>query len=285
MARTTLDSWNPHCLTGPLFEPLTPLAHYLRSFQHHWPSLDDYQHILNSYRAPIQSKNAQPIRFVAQGESPENFEELYEPRIFLKGEVQTRLENWHDFFQVLIWSSFPKTKIELNARHYVAASQRRNDSQTKGNRSTIENVITLFDECGAIIISSNPILLSKIKEHRWKELFYHHRETIRSELKCIVFGHALYEKALTPYIGMTAHCLTLTVQQSQLTLPYKQLITYCDDQISQRFSLDSGDIQSTKDLSPFPLLGMPGWHSENGNENFYNNQQYFRPKSNPAQRG
>ena len=35
---------------------------------------------------------------------------------------------------------------------------------------------------------------------------------------------------------------------------------------------------TTKDLHPFPLLGIPGWHPENEQEIFYKNKAYFRDK-------
>ena len=49
----------------------------------------------------------------------------------------------------MIWLTFPETKVSLNEIHYKAAKQRT----TGTNRSAIENAITLFDECGIIIIS------------------------------------------------------------------------------------------------------------------------------------
>ncbi len=278
MAKTTLDTWNPHCLRGALFEPLTPLAAHIRSFEQQWPSLDDYQRIADRYRAPIQSQNNKTIRFVPQGTSPNKFEQHYEPRIYLKGEVQTRLENWHDFFQVLVWSVFPKTKVALNARHYHAALERHNTPDAEQNRSPIENLITLFDECGAIIVSSNPQLLALIREHAWQQLFWQQRDQVTTQLKCIIFGHALYEKALSPYIGMTAHCLMLTVEETTLALPCEKLTAYCDEHIAQQFCPTDNRLNSPKDLSPFPLLGMPGWHPDNKNQGFYDNQRYFRPK-------
>ncbi|NIQ10006.1 MAG: DUF3025 domain-containing protein, partial [Gammaproteobacteria bacterium] len=127
-----------------------------------------------------------------------SFQEQYEPRIYLRGEVQTRRHNWHDFFQVLVWSAFPDTKKTINALHYVSAQQRLNE---KGhtNRSPTENMLALFDECGAVLLSSDPALLKMIRNFEWHELFWLNREKLLRSLRCIVFGHAMYEKALNPY--------------------------------------------------------------------------------------
>ena len=276
MAKTSIDTWTPNFFTSPLFEPIQALAPQIKHFIT-WPTLNDYQNILES-APPVHSKHNQIIRFVSQGSKPDCFEDQYEARIFLKGEVQTRLENWHDFFQVLVWRSFPRTKIELNALHYQAAIQRLQTSQKNKNRSPIENAITLFDECGVIIVTSNPGLGSLIREHQWKQLFWHQREELQKQLKCVVFGHALYEKALTPYIGMTGHGLILTADQEILDLSQEELVLYCDEQVAKKFTRDHRAITSPKDLCPFPLLGMPGWHPDNHQESFYDNTQYFRAK-------
>lgn len=278
MPQTTTDSWNSHCLDAPLFEPLSLLAPELKKWPTHWPSLDSYQHLLNTHKKTVQTKNKKTIRFVEQGDKPSCFEEQYENRIYLTGEVQTRLKNWHDFFQVLVWRTFPQIKVELNARHYQAAVERKHNASASNNRSPIENAITLFDECGAIVLSSDAQLLELIKQHKWKELFWHRRSYLDQHFKCVVFGHALYEKAITPYIGMTAHCALITVPENMLVQPLPALLEYCDHHVAQSFTHQEQGIQSPKDLQPLPILGMPGWHPENNQERFYNNQHYFRPK-------
>ena len=278
MPQTKTDTWNPLCLDTPLFEPLSPLAPELQKSPTHWPSLDNYQHILNTNEKAVQTKNNKTIRFVEQSDRPSCFEDHYENRIYLTGEVQTRLQNWHDFFQVLVWRTFPKIKVELNARHYQAAIDRKHNTAASKNRSPIENAITLFDECGAIILSSDMQLLELVKQHQWKELFWHRRPYFDQHFKCVVFGHALYEKAIAPYIGMTAHCVLLTVPADLLTQPLHAILNYCDNHVAQDFTYQKQRIRSPKDLHPFPILGMPGWHSENSQESFYDNTSYFRPK-------
>lgn len=36
------------------------------------------------------------------------------------------------------------------------------------------------------------------------------------------------------------------------------------------------DVESARDLSPVPLLGVPGWSADNCNESYYDNTAYFR---------
>jgi len=47
---------------------------------------------------------------VAQAENATEFEDQYEPRVYLKKQLQTRTHNWHDFFNAMIWLRFSETK-------------------------------------------------------------------------------------------------------------------------------------------------------------------------------
>jgi len=259
-----------------LFSPLIPVFSQLKVDAYAWPSLENYNQ-LNSTN-PIINANEKPIKFVSQLNTSNTFAEQYEPMIFLNGEVQTRLESWHDFFQVLVWKTFPHLKSTINALHYSSANSRyKNDSSNK-SRSALENFLTLFDECGAIIVYSDEIIPTLLNEFNWKELFITHRQDFSEKVECIVFGHAMYEKAIQPYIGMTSHCLLVKQPESffELSTEYKNKIL--DEILSKKLSSEKN--WTTKSLQPLPILGVPEWHEENSNPNFYNNENYFRKKSN-----
>ena len=265
MAKTTLDKWNPTFLRqSAIYDTIEKAACYHTNLND-WPSLE-------MLRQQFKENNHAIIP-VAQDEKPTKIEDHYEPRIFLKYELQTRTENWHDFFNAMVWLTFRNTKSILNELHYHAAIKRKAGT----NRSAIENAITLFDECGIIIISDNEQLLEMIRQHQWKELFIKNKDSFNKEMFCFVFGHAMYEKALSPYIGMT--CQALLINSTDL-------INYCkknsladiDNYIADYWK--NRNIASTNDLSAFPLLGIPGLHEENSEASFYDNSDYFRPLKN-----
>lgn len=88
--RINEDIWNPHFLqTSRLFDTIKPVVerHVLRAS---WPTLSQ---LARQFRQ-------QELVFtpVAQAAKPEQLSDHYEPRIYLKKEIQTRTENWHDFF-------------------------------------------------------------------------------------------------------------------------------------------------------------------------------------------
>lgn len=279
MKPSCADTWKPDFTSlSSLFDPLAPIARdVLTNNNHQWPSLHDYQEFLDRYNDSVSSNSGARIRFVKQDNKPKHFDDHYELRIFLRGEVQTRTENWHDFFQVFIWCLFSQTKAQLNTLHYQASLKRYEAVPHQPNRTTIENAVTLFDECGAIIVSSDENLLELIRQHRWKELFWQQRDTLKQHLHCIIFGHALYEKALQPYTGMTAHSYLLPVQQSFHALPHDQQMQFLDDAMREVFAQPCEQITSQL-FNPFPLLGMPGWHEDNSDPRYYDNEDYFRPK-------
>lgn len=256
------DQWDTSVFhTSPIIRQLANLTSYFTGFTS-WPSLNDYKNIFTLKKIEIIP--------VAQSVAIERFEEQYEPRVYLKKELQTRTENWHDFFNALVWLSFPNTKKTLNALHFDTASNR----ETGTNRSTLENRITQFDECGAIIISSNNRLLELIRNHQWKELFIEHKESFTNEIKCVVFGHAIFEKALTPYIGMTCHCILIDdnkLLQEVKEDNYLGLDLYLAELWQQEISI------KPRRFNALPVLGIPGYWSDQS-ISFYNNEKYFRDK-------
>jgi hypothetical protein len=275
MAKTTQDRWNPDFINrSPLFFPLQHQATLLSRNPEHWPSLEDYHQLLAEQPVPIHTSGDAQIQFVPQAGKPQRWEDDYEPRIYLTGEVQTRLHNWHDFFQVLVWTTFPKTKTALNTSHYHAIHQRKQSNPGSKQRTPLENALTQFDECGAIVVASQNNLLQLIREFRWKDLFWQHRTALAHQLQCFVFGHAVYEKALNPYVGLTAHAILMNVENEFFQWPLAQQINFLDDIAAQAFA--NARYPSPKHFQPFPLLGMPGW-DHNEIESYYDNSDYFRP--------
>ncbi|MCW8909019.1 MAG: DUF3025 domain-containing protein [Gammaproteobacteria bacterium] len=262
MAKTTLDKWNPEFLSqSPVFKTIEQAALY-HTHSDQWPSLEQIQQQFK--------KSDHPIIPVSQGARPTKLEDHYEPRIYLKHELQTRTENWHDFFNAMVWLTFRNTKLILNKLHYHAAIERPAGT----NRSQLENAITLFDECGIIIISDKEALLEMIRQHQWKELFVDNKDSFNKHIYCYVFGHAMYEKALAPYIGMT--CQALLINSTELINSCRNnRLSDIDNTIADCW--DSHQITSTDDLNPFPLLGIPDLHKDNSEASFYDNTDYFRP--------
>ena len=261
---------------SPIFSPLNVWAEKFSQFKDAWPELKDYQYVLDNAEQSIQTLSGKQLKIVQQDGKPGHFNGHYAPRIYLTGEIQTRTENWHDFFQFLTWFMFPKTKAVINSIHVPAAQSRIEKDTDLGRRSPVENMLSLFDEGGAVILCSDESLLQLIRDFKWKELFWQRRDELSEKLKLVTFGHALYEKGLSPYIGMTANCILLHVDEKVLQQTNQKQLDYIDTELAQIFSAGE-PYKKPKDLSPFPLLGLPGWNKGNEVESFYDNVRYFRP--------
>ena len=254
------EHWSTdHFQSSPIIQQLKNTTKPFEQFKN-WPSIEQYQKIFLDYKLDIKP--------VHQAREISSFEEHYEPRVYLKKELQTRTENWHDFFNAQVWLNFPKTKKVLNSLHYSESLKRPEGS----NRSILENRITQFDECGAILVSANKELLNLIKEHKWTSLFLKHRQEINEDLRCIIFGHAIFEKALSPYIGMTCHCL-LVEDEKLLEQAKTYEFSNIDDYLATKWSQQIA--YNPLKFSAFPVLGLPDYWHEQGIE-FYQNKQYFR---------
>lgn len=269
MAKTTIDTWNPDFLKlSPIFDSIKDVSQPFTSLKQ-WPTLEQFA--AEFKKRNIQSHNNIQIQPVEQSEAPEKFDDHYESRIFLKGELQTRLDNWHDFFNAAAWLQFPKIKSALNSLHFENSVNR----EAGTNRSPLENAIALFDECGAVIVVDNEKYLDLIKSHEWKELFWNNKKKFKQHIQCYVFGHAMHEKALTPYLGMTTHTIILTRDSDFFQKSHHEQLQDIDQTIANTWL--EKKIEKTKDLQPFPLLGVPTWWNEQQDETFYNNKDYFRP--------
>ncbi len=271
-----LVPWHPEFDRGmPMFEPLRPLLAPLRGFDE-WPGLDTYQGLLDALDEPLRTLHGAALKIVPQEGRPDHFEQHYAPRIYLSGEIQTRTKNWHDLFQLLTWFIFPRTKAVINAIHIPKARARIEGGGEPGRRSPMENMLSLFDEGGAVLLSSDESLLQLVRDFNWKELFWRRREELAQKFDCVTFGHAMYEKGLKPYLGMTANTILLKVDDDYFAQSQPQRLAYIDRQLAAIF--ESGEqYTQPRDLNPFPILGMPGWDADNAAEAYYDNSDYFRP--------
>lgn len=257
---STQDQWDTGIFNqSPIISQLAEQTQHFLGFQQ-WPQLGDYQSLFKQSGVGIQP--------VVQASEITRFNEQYEPRVFLKQELQTRTENWHDFFNAMIWLKFPHSKQALNQRHYESALQREAGS----NRSTLENRLTQFDECGAVIVAASEMPLQLIRNHQWQELFIEQAALFKQDIRCIVFGHAIFEKALNPYIGMTCHCLMLA--DPALLAELKDGHSEGLDRTIKDYWLKQPTSHPDR-LQPLPLLGIPGYWPQQ-NSDFYANEKYFR---------
>jgi hypothetical protein len=265
--------WDPQRLLGlPAFQPLHPAI--ARMAADGFPDLAAMNALLQGHPEPIVTRSGQAVRFVPQEYGKLPFARQYEPRCYLHGEVPTREDNWHDLLNALVWCAFPRAKAAINERHYLAQSGAHLPSGSQ--RGTVRDMNTLFDESGVVVPYADAQLADLLRGFGWKGLFWHRRAEVLHGMGFYLFGHGLYEKALKPYIGMTGQGLLLPVEAAFFGWPLEQRLQHLDEALA-RYLNDPQHCLDTRELTPVPLLGIPGWHAGNAGEAFYDNTDYFRP--------
>ena len=204
----------------------------------------------------IRTESGKPVRFVPPGPA----DPYYEIGVFESGRVATRPESLHDWFNGLAWLAFPRTKARINALH--TDELRRSLARTQGRRGPLRDLLTIFDEGGAIVVCSNERLLALLRSADWKALFWENRDRLRKEMKITVFGHAVQEQSLEPRPGIT--CKAIILPEGNL------------DASAAQWLADAPPGTSPKALLPLPIFGYPGW-SEGQDATFYEDKRYFRP--------
>ena len=195
----------------------------------------------------------------------------YETRIWRSGAVATRPGNWHDFFNALVWLTFPRSKAALNAAHLAGLAESRRSGRRGGSR----DAITHFDECGALVVASDPSLLALLRAFQWRELFWSRRLDLLSQARCFVFGHATYEQLLQPFRGLTAKAVLYEVGADWFEKPLVEQLAALDERLSGE--LAAGAYQEARDYQPLPLLGLPGVTPANECADYYDDPWQFRP--------
>jgi len=199
----------------------------------------------------LATEGGKPVRFVAPGAK----DAYYEIKVYETGRVETRPDNLHDFFNALAWLAFPRSKARINAMH--AAEMAREN----GRRGRLRDLLTVFDEGGAIVECDDRGLISLLEGMRWKELFWEQREPVRTAMRITIFGHAALEKAAEPWPGIA--CKALVVRPGA--------------DLDHAVHAWLGALQpgaSPRDLTPVPVFGYPGWVAQDAG--FYDDTRYFR---------
>jgi hypothetical protein len=262
-------------LRVPMYAPLRGAIERLPTDR--WPSNAD----LTALASGIRTSRGKLVAFVRPRETPgsrprggqppaDAERRYYELQIAESGEVETRAESWHDLFNALVWITFPRAKAAINAQH-AAILEERGEAEAK-RRSPERDALTLFDEGGVAVVADDSRIFERIVEFEWKDLFWNRRADLERHARFVAFGHALFEKALEPHLGIVAKTIFLSTGR----LPDDDaLVASVDASLAAHFE-DRARFASPKRMAPMPVLGIPGWHPDTCYETFYDDPAHFR---------
>jgi len=252
-----------------LFEPLRAMAGEVRHPT--WPDRKRLSELASTRNPPLVNWAGRPIQFCEPSRG-EHSAARYERRIAEEGSVEHREASWHDFFNALVWLTFPLAKAALNRRHMLELA-----NEGHGGRGPVRDALTQFDEDGIVVLSEQPELLDLLRDHEWRELFWSRRADVQSSMRWFVFGHAQYEKALRPFVGVTAKAIMLHVAPGFCAQPYPHQVNEADRMAAE--FIGRGDVLTDpQGLAPVPVLGIPGWFPHSADESFFADGSYFRTR-------
>jgi len=219
-----------------------------------WPPLG----ALNE-RWPVDARE----RFVAQTPALLADGRHYEQRIAEEGAIATRERNWHDLFNALAWLRYPALKRALNAQQAAEISRVGVKQRTRP-----QCALTHFDEGGVMLLLRDERLLALWDAHDWHGLFWRERTAwTDGRLALVVFGHALFEHALTPEKLLVGKALAVLGGADE---------TAACEEVAQ--AIAAGRLlRDPQELRPLPLSGLPGWHADNAGEAFHREAACYRP--------
>jgi hypothetical protein len=252
---------------APAFDAVRPVLQALQ--ENTWPTAAELNAL--SKRSSIQNRQGRAIHFVPPADADVT-PQHYELRIAHEGEIATR-DNWHDLFNAMQWLSFPQSKAMISELHAVMLGARGREELR--SRSIERDVLTLFDESGVIVTSSDPALLDLMRDFQWKTLFVDRRADVIRHMRFFLSGHSLLEKMLDPYVGIVGKALLFEVDDGFSSKTFAQQLEEADRRAAAWLSTLEA-VKSTRVLQPLPLLGIPGWDARNEAADFYDDTNYFR---------
>ena len=255
----TRENVNKTIFKHPVFQDVADFLPWAISEQ--WPTVES----LNFSSEPLMhAYTGMPLVFAKQTSELLNDGMHYEQRIFQRGLIATRENNWHDLFNAMMWLKYPKIKSALNARQWGDIEQHGLKTRTPA-----QCAMTLFDEAGAIVTIPDE-MLACWKQHDWHGLFIEHADAWREgRARVAVFGHALLDHALVTETLLVAKCIVL---EDKSDLPT------CFDRIADDIYAENS-LRANSELRTLPLCGIPGWHSATDSAEFVKSAACFSPLS------
>jgi len=226
----------------------------------------------------LTSGRGQTLKFVAQDDLPAGM--AYETFIATTGGVPTR-ENLHDLFNGSIWLTFPQSKALLN--RYQA--QAIDAAGISGSRGRVRDTITVFDENGAILVTTEPAIGEALANFDWQNCLVQPRKlwdnpmqpSPTAQASVYIFGHALLEQLIEPRKPLCAHTLILPVSPTFFSLSIRQRIAELDKILAVKLEeLLQDEAVTPRVFSPLPILGVPHYWADNADSAFYDDTFVFR---------
>jgi len=191
------DPWSPHAWRSQAFDGFRDL---LAPFGEHltWPTLADLEREW-LVRHEVTAASNVALRLIRQKEKsrrarPRNRGDLYDVSVY-NGQLPTRANNWHDFFNVLVFAAFAHSKRALHVRHCRILEERvpAQIQTLPGTRTREQDHLAMLDEGGVLLAVDSADAESLVQ---WLDTAQHERlrtAVDRGKIRAWLIGHAHLE--------------------------------------------------------------------------------------------
>lgn len=192
----------------------------------------------------------------------------YERRV-QTGLIPTR-DLSHDWYNGQVWLAFPKVKQLINALHVqdVGGCVEQPDRPPANGRSRLRDALTLFDESGALLLTTEWSLCTALLQHDWKTLLLDRRESWSARGRVLLLGHGLLDSMSKAHKGLCAKVVPVQVPSLDMRPP----------ELQRLMLLVVEQLRGPGNLSPLPVMGIPGWFPESEAPGFYQDSAVYRAK-------
>ncbi len=159
-----------------------------------WPAVSAWNAVFAAGAAP-------PVEFVSAKPRPRGGERrrrtqstIYDVSIIERGLVPSRERHWHDFFNALVWGTFPRAKVALHRRQAAMLTARLDAGAPRTlppHRTREQDGLAMIDEGGVLALTT----------------------PAPGQALHLVFGHAVYEGFVLGVPAMTARTVRLPVAE------------------------------------------------------------------------
>lgn len=204
-------------------------------------------------------------RFVASREALGALE--YE-RCVHAGQIPTR-DLAHDWYNGLVWLRFAQAKRWINRSHIEDAC--RQSVPSSNGRSRLRDALTLFDENGALLITTEASIRDALLDQDWQTLFVNGRAHWNGRARLMVFGHGLLDSFHKPHRGLCAKAIPVLLPTLDVS----------DDTLPVLLDAVVNEIKDPANFSPIPVMGVPGWFAASNQPGYYDDRSVYRAKPTP----
>ena len=204
MAIAHTAPWHPlACDASDWFWPLRALGLTFRSHRR-FPSPEELSAAFAERMSQLGLSHAPfaPLRFVAaekkkrrRAKTSIQVSDLYEGQVVEMHRVPTRENDWHDFFNAMAFTTFPRAKWALHQRQHGILRKRIGDGAPRlpGSRTREQDALSLFDE-GGVVVALTALDHARLAREAGDDVQGAVAALLESRKAIVIpFGHALYE--------------------------------------------------------------------------------------------